>query len=129
MAAEIVQGGDTLANAEMFDFRPDFDDRARGLVADNVRPGGQLTAEPAERVTAFDGDGLDLNDHALGVDSWVWNVLVFQDLGATILVVDCGFHGFLQRLNSCLEDDLSRPWFPGKPKVGIAEGSADTRDS
>jgi hypothetical protein len=57
-----------VADLQVRDFRPDLDDLAGCLVADDVRAARHLAAAAIERVAALDADRLDADDHALRMD-------------------------------------------------------------
>jgi hypothetical protein len=95
VAAEAVAGGDLLADLQMGDLGADLDDFAGRLVADDVRHAHQRPAPAVQRVAALDGDGQHPDDDALGVADGIGDVLVLQDVGGSVLVVDGGFHGGL----------------------------------
>jgi len=95
VAAKAVDGGDLLADLEMGDFGPDLDDLAGRLVADNVRPGDQRPAPAVQGVAALDADRQHPDNHALGMADGIRHILVLQDIGGSVLVVDGGFHAGL----------------------------------
>lgn len=83
---------DAITNLSPFDTWTDFDHGAGALVADNVRVSGERAAQTIERVTTFDADRLDLDQNETGAGDGVGNVLVLQNFGWTILVIDGGLH-------------------------------------
>ena len=87
-----VRADDALADLAIGDALADLDDRARALVADDVRHGGHLAAGPVQRVAALDADRLDLDDDPARIHLGIRDVLVAEDVGRTGLVVDGGLH-------------------------------------
>src|SRR5579859_4619696 len=55
-----------VAGSEVLDLGTDLDDLARRLIADDMRLGHERAALTVERVAAFDADGFDANDDAVG---------------------------------------------------------------
>ena len=82
-----------IAHLELRDLVSGLYDSAGALVADNVRHAGELAAQAVERVTAFDADGLDLDQHLGRPGLRVGHLLVTEDLGSAVLVVDGCIHG------------------------------------
>jgi hypothetical protein len=60
----------------------------------------QRPAKAVEGVAALDADRLDPDHRALGMAYGIRHVLVFQDVGGSVLVVDGGFYGGVLSLSS-----------------------------
>lgn len=97
VGAEQARGHDPVADGPVGDARPDLDDRAGGLVADDVGVGDERAARAVERVASLDRHGLDLHQHGAGGGLGVGDVLVAEDLGRSVAVVDGGLHGWAPR--------------------------------
>ena len=90
--AREVGAHDPLPDRAVGDAFADLADRARALVADDVRRRGHLATRTVERVAALDADRLDRDDHTAGIHHRIGDVFVAEDVGRTGLVVHGGFH-------------------------------------
>src|SRR5258706_103097 len=92
VAAEAAGGDHLVADLDVLDFLADLHDLAGGLVADDVWFGDQLATPAVQRVAALDGDRLDADNDALAMAFGIGDVLVLEDVGAAVLVVDRRLH-------------------------------------
>ena len=84
---------DALADVTIGHVGADLADRARALVADDVRRHRQHAAGAVQRVAAFDADRLDLDQDAAGWADGIGDVLVAEDVRRAGLVVHGSLHG------------------------------------
>src|SRR5205823_14189061 len=92
------------------DLGTDLDDFAGGLVANDVRVGHQRSAKTIQCVATLDADGFDADDDALRMTFGIGNVLIFQDLGATVFVIDCRLHCQTPALLEYVERTAMQPF-------------------
>src|ERR1700730_2131755 len=88
MRSHSINSGDLLTYLQVRHLRTYLDDFAAGLVAKHVRLTEHYAMPTIERVTAFDTDSLDANHDAFRMAFGVGNVLVFENLGPAVLIID-----------------------------------------
>jgi hypothetical protein len=95
VAAVVARDDDAVAHGDTGRPLTGGDDRARRLVADDVRHAGERRAGPVQQITALDADGGDLDEDAAGAQLGVGHVFVAEDVRPAVLVVHRGLHGRL----------------------------------
>src|SRR5215469_13771672 len=99
------------------------------LVADDVRGGRQLSAQPVQGVPALDAHRLDPDEHIVWADDRVGYLLDTEYFGPAGLVVHGCFHRRSPFISASLRSRCRPAWaLPGPVRPGpLTAGSAQTR--
>ena len=81
MTAKRHCGHDTVAQIAFRYPVATFDNRARRLIANDMRVGNERAAGPVEGVASLNADGFNLDEHATTTNDGVGQFDVFQDVG------------------------------------------------
>ncbi len=93
MTAVAHHGDHPLPDGEVGDPITDGDDGASGLIADDVRAGGEDTALTVQQIATLDADGTDFDDDTAGAHRRLGDFFVAEHVGSAGLVIHGCSHG------------------------------------